>query len=323
MAIDVQSVPVVLEPAAQAVADGTATPPFLTQLGPEKGRETLDQLQSGAGVAKPDVEIEDFEIPGGPHGEVKLRVLRPAGSTGTLPVILYLHGAGWVFGGPVSHDRLVRELAVGAGAAVVFPDYIRSPEAKYPDANEEAYTAARWVVDQGASKHLDGSRIVVVGDSCGGNMTAAVTLMAKQRGGPKFLAQALLYPVTDCEFDTPSYDQFAEGYYLRRDMMTWFWDQYTTDAGERSMITASPLKATIDELRGLPPALVINGEADVLRDEGEAYARKLREAGVDVEATRYGGMIHDFMMLDSMRDTHGAMTATAETVAFIRKHLAS
>jgi acetyl esterase/lipase len=322
MAIDVQSVPVVLEPAAQAVADASATPPFITQLGPEKGREALDQAQSEPGVAKPDVDIEDFTIPGGPHGEVKMRILRPAGATGTLPVILYLHGAGWVFGGPVSHDRLVRELGVGAGAAVVFPDYIRSPEAKYPDANEEAYAAAEWVVAHSAERQLDGSRIVVVGDSCGGNMTCAVTLMAKQRGGPKFLAQALLYPVTDCEFDTPSYDEFAEGYYLRRDMMTWFWDQYTTDAGERSMITASPLKATVEELSDLPPALVINGEADVLRDEGEAYARKLREAGVDVEATRYGGMIHDFMMLDALRDTKAAKAATAQAIRFINERLA-
>jgi acetyl esterase/lipase len=163
--------------------------------------------------------------------------------------------------------------------------------------------------------------VVIAGDSCGGNLAAALTLMAKQRGGPTFRAQALIYPVTDCEFDTESYEQFAEGYHLRKDMMEWFWDQYTQDPSERERITVSPLKAGLEDLQGLPPALVINGEAEVLRDEGEAYARKLRAAGVDVEASRYGGVIHDFMMLDATRGTHGAQAATAETVAFIRRHL--
>jgi acetyl esterase len=163
--------------------------------------------------------------------------------------------------------------------------------------------------------------MAVAGDSCGGNMAIAVTLMAKERGGPRFKAQALLYPVTDASFDTPSYQEFAEGYHLRRDMMQWFWDQYTTDPGERAEITASPLRATAEQLSDLPPALVVNGEADVLRDEGEGYARKLREAGVDVESTRYGGVIHDFMMLDATRDTHGAKAATAQAVAFLRRHL--
>jgi len=311
-----------LEPAAQAFADAAAKPPFLTELGPEKGRAALDQVQSGAGVAKPDVVAEDFTIPGGPHGEVKIRLLKPPGASGALPVILYLHGAGWVFGDTLTHDRLVRELCVGTGAAVVFPDYVRAPEARYPKANEEAYAAAEWVVAHGAERGLDGSRMVVAGDSCGGNMTIAVTLMALRRGGPEFAAQALFYPVTDADFDTPSYHAFAEGYHLRRDMMMWFWDQYTTDPDERAEITASPRRATSEQLAGLPPALVINGEADVLRDEGEGYAHNLRAAGVDVEATRYGGVIHDFLMLDATRDTHAARAAMAQAIAFIGRHLA-
>jgi acetyl esterase/lipase len=312
--------PVVLEPGAQAFAEAVASPPFVTELGPEKGREVLDQVQSEARAARPDARIEDFTIPG-PDGDVKVRILKPAHLGDPLPVILYTHGAGWVFGGPVTHDRLVRELAAGANAAVVFTDYVRSPEAKYPQANEEAYATAEWIKSQGQEKGLDTSRVVVVGDSCGGNMAAALTIMAKQRGGPKFVAQALIYPVTDAEFDNESYREFAEGYHLRRDMMEWFWDQYTQDPAERELITVSPLRATIEDLRGLPPALVINGEAEVLRDEGEAYSRKLRAAGVDVEASRHGGMIHDFMMLDATRNDHGAQAATAETIDFIRRHL--
>jgi acetyl esterase len=314
------TVPVVLEPDAQAFADAVATPPFLTELGPAKGREVLDQVQSEAHAARPDMRIEDLTIPG-PDGDVKVRILKPAHLSGPLPVILYTHGAGWVFGGPITHDRLVRELAFGANAAVVFPDYVRSPEAKYPQANEEAYATAQWVADHGQGKGLDASRMVIAGDSCGGNMAAVVAIMAKQRSGPKFLAQILIYPVTDAEFDDESYRQFAEGYHLRKDMMEWFWDQYTQDPAERELITVSPLKASLDDLKGLPPALVINGEAEVLRDEGEAYARKLREAGIDVQATRHGGMIHDFMMLDATRATHGAQSATAEAINLIREHL--
>jgi acetyl esterase len=321
MSIDTEVIQLPLEPAAQAFADTVAKPPFLTDLGPEKGRAALDQVQSGPDVARPDVEIEDFTIPGGPHGEVKIRLMKPPGATGPLPVILYLHGAGWVFGGPVSHDRLIRELCVGAGAALVFPDYVRAPEAQYPRANEESYAAAEWIVAKGAGKGLDASRVVVVGDSCGGNMAIAVTLMAKERGGPELKAQVLFYPVTDADFDTGSYHEFAEGYHLRRDMMEWFWDQYTTDAGERSEITASPRRASPEQLAGLPPALVINGEADVLRDEGEGYAHNLRAAGVDVANTRYGGMIHDFLMLDATRDTHGARAAMEQAIEFLRGHL--
>jgi acetyl esterase/lipase len=235
--------------------------------------------------------------------------VKPAGVEGTLPVILYIHGAGWVFGNAHTHDRLVRELAVGAEAAVVFPEYDLSPEARYPVAIEQNYTVAQWVVRQGASKGLDGTRLAVAGDSVGGNMTAALTLMAKERGDVPLLQQVLFYPVTDASFDTGSYHQFATGYFLRRDGMQWFWDQYTTDEAERAQITASPLRATTEQLTGLPPALVITGEADVLRDEGEAYAGKLREAKVPVTAVRFQGIIHDFVMLNALRGTHAAEAA--------------
>ncbi|WP_405953857.1 alpha/beta hydrolase [Streptomyces phaeochromogenes] len=312
----------VLEPAAAAFAEATANPPYLFDLGPAEGRKTVDEVQSGD-IAKPDVDEEWVTVPGGPTGQVRARIVRPAGASDVLPVIIYIHGAGWVFGNAHTHDRLVRELAVGARAAVVFPEYDLSPEARYPVAIEQNYTVARWVVTDGAGHNLDASRIAVAGDSVGGNMSAALTLMAKERGDVPLVQQVLFYPVTDAAFDTGSYHQFAEGYFLRRDAMQWFWDQYTTDEKQRAEITASPLRATTEQLTGLPPALVITGEADVLRDEGEAYANKLREAGVPVTAVRYQGIIHDFVMLNALADTHAARAAISQAVTVLRSALAT
>ncbi|MGW4619730.1 alpha/beta hydrolase [Streptomyces sp. NPDC004592] len=310
----------VLEPAAADFAAATANPPYLFDLGPVEGRKTVDEVQSGE-IEKPVVDEEWITVSGGPTGTVRARIVKPAGTTGTLPVIVYIHGAGWVFGNAHTHDRLVRELAVGAKAAVVFPEYDLSPEARYPVAIEQNWTVAKWVVEQGATKDLDATRIAVAGDSVGGNMTAALTLMAKERGGLPLLQQVLFYPVTDASFDTSSYHRFAEGYFLRRDAMQWFWDQYTTDEAQRAEITASPLRASVEQLGGLPPALVITGEADVLRDEGEAYANKLREAGVPVTAVRYQGIIHDFVMLNALRGTHAAEAAITQAVTVLRRAL--
>lgn len=310
----------VLEPAAAAFAEATANPPYLFDLAPAEGRKTVDEVQAGD-IPKPAVDEEWITVPGGPTGSVRARLVKPAGATDTLPVILYIHGAGWVFGNAHTHDRLVRELAVGAQAAVVFPEYDLSPEARYPVAIEQNYTVARWIVEQGAAKGLDASRIAVAGDSVGGNMSAALTLMAKERGDVPLVAQVLFYPVTDANFETGSYHQFATGYFLRRDGMQWFWDQYTSDESQRAEITASPLRATVEQLTGLPPALVITGEADVLRDEGEAYANKLREAGVPVTAVRYQGIIHDFVMLNALRETHAAEAAITQAISTLRSAL--
>ncbi|WP_280413726.1 alpha/beta hydrolase [Nocardia carnea] len=312
--------PPVLEPAAAEFAAATAKPPFLFELGPIEGRKTVDEVQSGD-IAKPAVDDEWVSVTGGPTGSVNVRIVKPAGATGTLPVIIYIHGAGWVFGNAGTHDRLVRELTVGTGAAVVFPEYDLSPEARYPVAIEQSYAAAAWVARQGTDRGLDSTRIAIAGDSVGGNMSAAVTLLAKQRGDIEFRQQVLFYPVTDAAFDTGSYHEFAEGYFLRRDAMYWFWDQYTTDPAERAEITASPLRASVDELAGLPPALVITAEADVLRDEGEAYANKLRRAGVPVVATRYQGVIHDFVMLNALRGTHAAEAAIGQAIATLKNAL--
>ncbi|MGW5433610.1 alpha/beta hydrolase [Streptomyces sp. NPDC004059] len=307
----------VLEPAAAAFAEATANPPYLFDLGPAEGRKTVDEVQSGE-ISKPEIAEEWVTVPGGPTGSVKARIVRPADAQSVLPVIVYIHGAGWVFGNAHTHDRLVRELAVGARAAVVFPEYDLSPEARYPVAIEQNYAVARWIVTDGAAKNLDATRVAVAGDSVGGNMAAALTLMAKERGDVPLVQQVLFYPVTDASFDTGSYHQFAEGYFLRRDAMQWFWDQYTTDESERAQITASPLRATTEQLTGLPPALVITGEADVLRDEGEAYANKLREAGVPVTAVRYQGIIHDFVMLNALRGTHAAEAAITQAITTLR-----
>ncbi|WP_030602606.1 alpha/beta hydrolase [Streptomyces fulvoviolaceus] len=312
----------VLEPAAQAFVEATANPPYLFDLGPDEGRKTVDEVQSGE-IAKPAVDEEWVTVPGGPAGSVRARIVRPAGATGPLPVIVYIHGAGWVFGNAHTHDRLVRELAVGAGAAVVFPEYDLSPEARYPVAVEQNYAVAQWVVGQGAARNLDATRIAVAGDSVGGNMSAALTLMAKERGDVPLVQQVLFYPVTDAAFDTGSYRRFAEGYFLRRDAMQWFWDQYTTEEADRAQITASPLRATTEQLTGLPPALVITAEADVLRDEGEAYANKLREAGVPVTAVRYQGIIHDFVMLNALRGTHAAEAAISQAIGTLRTAFAT
>jgi acetyl esterase len=306
-----------LEPAAQAFAEATDQPPYLFQIPPAEGRKAVDGVQDGP-VEMPAADIETLiDVPGVPE----VRIVRPEGATGQLPVIVYIHGAGWVFGDFHTHERLVRELAVGTGAAVVFPEYDRSPEARYPVAIEQSYATAKWVAEHGTEKNLDTTRIAIAGDSVGGNMTAAVTLLAKQRGDVTFRQQVLFYPVTDANFDTESYLKFAEGYFLGREGMKWFWDQYTTDPAQRAEITASPLRASLEELKDLPPALVITGEADVLRDEGEAYAAKLRQAGVPVTAVRYQGIIHDFVMVNAMRETHAAEAAITQAIGVLRTAL--
>ena len=309
-----------LEPAARRFAEATAVPPYLFDLGPEAGRAVVDQVQSGP-VAKAAVDISDAKIPGGPSGEVAVRILRPQRSPGTLPVIVYVHGGGWVFGTRHTHDRLVRELAVGARAAVVFPDYGLSPGAKHPTAIEECYAVATWVAAHGIEHGLDPERIAVAGDSVGGNMAIALSLLAAERHGVSFRQQVLFYPVTDASFETASYEEFATGYFLRRDAMQWFWDQYTADPADREQATASPMRATARQLAGLPPTLVITAEADVLRDEGEAFAARLREAGVPVTAVRCLGVIHDFVMLNALAETAAARAAMTLASAALRDAL--
>lgn len=307
----------VLEPAAQAFADATANPPFLYELGPEGARKVLDDVQA-APIAKLDVGERWVNV-SCDHGDVAVRIVTPPEASGPLPVVLYIHGGGWVLGNAATHDRLVRELAIGAHAAVAFVEYDRSPEAHYPVAIEQAYATAQWITRHGANEGLDATRMAVAGDSVGGDMTAAVAIMAMQRGDVTFVHQSMYYPVTDAAQNTDSYTEFANGPFLTAKAMAWFWDCYLPEVALRSEITASPLRASIEELQGLPPALVIVDENDVLRDEGEAYARKLTAAGVPTTSLRVNGIIHDFMMLNPVRETAAATAAIEFATHTLRK----
>jgi acetyl esterase/lipase len=307
---------IVLEPAAQQIANAFSRPPFLYQMAPADARKVLDDAQA-APIAKLPIDEEWITVPAG-VGDVRVRIVRPQGAAGILPVIVYMHGGGWILGNAATHDRLVRELAVGANAAVAFVEYTPAPEAHYPVAIEQGYATAQWITRNGASKGLDASRMAVAGESVGGNMTAALALMAKQRGDVTFVQQSMYYPVTDAAMNTASYDQFATGYYLSRPEMEWFWDAYAPDKERRAEITASPNQATTEQVTGLPPSLLFVDEADVLRDEGEAYAAKLRAAGVPVTTVRYDGTIHDFMLLNAMSETRATRAAVGQATAFLR-----
>jgi acetyl esterase len=309
-----------LELHTQQFVDSLAGAPPIYTLSPADARSVLVQVQSMP-VGKPSAKIEDIAFPVGPTGSVPVRIVRPAGTADVLPAVIYIHGGGWILGDRNTHDRLVREIAVGTGAAVVFVDYDRSPEARYPVAIEQAYAATCYVVDHGADLRIDPSRLAVAGDSVGGNMAAALTLMARQRRGPKIAFQVLFYPVTDADFDTASYTRFADGPWLTKRAMRWFWDAYLPDVAARKQPTATPLNASLDELAGLPEALVVVDENDVLRDEGEAYARRLSDAGVRVTSTRYNGTIHDFAMLNALADTPATRGAIAQAVGALRSAL--
>ena len=277
----------------------------------------LVDAQSGP-VETPAVTIEDRVLPIGPTGSTRIRVLRPEGAQGTLPVIVYFHGAGWVMEDTQTHGRLVRELAVGANAVVVFVDYERSPEQRYPVAIEQDYAVTDYFAKNPAEFGADASRLVIAGDSVGGNMVAVVSLLAKERSGPAIAGQLLFYPVTDASISTPSYQEFAEGPWLTKTAMAWFWDAYLPDVSQRDDVHVSPINASEAHLRGQAPALVINGDNDVLRDEGEAYARKLIAAGVPTTSVRYSGTIHDFVMLNALAHTHAARAAIAESIRFLK-----
>jgi len=311
-----------LEPATQnfiqALAAKGGTPIY--KLPVAQARQVLEGAQSGP-IAKLPADEQTLTFKDAEAGPVSITIIRPKGITDELPAVLYIHGAGWVLGSEHTHDRLARQIANGARAAVVFVNYSRAPEAKFPVQDEQAYAAARWVVAHGKEHGIDGNNMAIAGDSVGGNMTAAVTLMAKQRGGPKFVYQVLFYPVTDADFTNGSYRQFANGPWLTEPAMEWFWNAYVPNVAERKNPLVTPLNATLQQLKGLPPALVITDENDVLRDEGEAYAHKLMDAGVDVTATRYLGTIHDFVMLNALADTPAAKAAVTQANQKLRAAL--
>ena len=293
--------------------------PQIYELSIEEARQVLIGAQTGD-YEKLPVDIEEKEITQD-DVTVSIRIIKPKGSSENLPVLLYFHGGGWILGNDFTHDRLVRELAVGGNVAVVFVNYTPTPEAIFPVANEEAYAATKWIKANGKSLGLNTDKIGVAGDSVGGNMAIAVTLMSKERQGPKIDFQLLFYPVTDDNFHTSSYQQYANGHFLTLNAMIWFWDAYAPDKNTRTHITVTPLNATLEQLKGLPEALIITAENDVLRDEGEAYAKKLNAAGVKVTSTRYIGTIHDFVMLNPIMDTPAARAAIKQASEAIRVKL--
>ncbi|MFT4113895.1 alpha/beta hydrolase [Silvibacterium sp.] len=304
-----------LEPKTQAFIDGLAAQggkPIYT-LPYADARKILEDAQSGT-VAKRPASVEDREIAAGPTGKISVRVYRPEGVTDKLPVVIYFHGGGWVLGSSNTHDRLLRDLVhetqkAGTATGFIFVNYTPSPEAQYPVPIEQAYAVTKYVAEHAGEFNVDPNRLAVAGDSVGGNMTAAVTLLAKERKGPAIRYQVLFYPVTDASMDTGSYQQFASGPWLTKPAMEWFWDAYAPKAEDREKITVSPLRATSAELKDLPAALVITDENDVLRDEGEAYGRKLSAAGVDTTTVRFLATTHDFVMLNALSETPAARAA--------------
>lgn len=301
-----------------ALNAGTGKP--IEQLTPKDARAVLAGAQAGVKLTLPqaDVSHKTIQVDGQP---LELTIVRPAGVKGTLPVFMFFHGGGWVLGDYPTHERLVRDLVAGSGAAAVFVNYTPSPEAHYPVAINQAYAATKWVAEHGKEINVDGKRLAVAGNSVGGNMAAVVSLMAKDKGTPAIKFQLLLWPVTDANFETASYNQYAEGHFLTKNMMKWFWDNYTTDAEQRAEVYASPLRATTAQLKGLPPAMVQTAGADVLRDEGEAYARKLDEAGVPVTAVRYNGMIHDYGLLNVVSQVPAVRSALLQASDELKQHL--
>lgn len=292
----------------------------LETLSKEDARQVLVGAQASVKVDLSGVEVSEKTITEDGQS-VKLTIVRPEGVSEVLPVFIFIHGGGWILGDYPTHERLVRDLVVASGAVAAFVNYTPSPEAQYPVAINQIYAATKWVAKNGAEINVDGSRLAVVGNSVGGNMTAVTCLQAKAKNGPKISLQVMMWPVTDAGRDTESYHLYAQDRFLTAPLMNWMFDQYTTDPDERKLITVSPLQASIDELKDLPPALIQVAENDILRDQGEAYGRKLNEAGVTVTTVRYNGMIHDFGLLNALATLPGVKSLIVQAGAELKKHL--
>lgn len=301
------------------VLNSSGGPPLET-LPPLEAREVLVGAQASAQVDLSGIEESEKTITADGY-TIKLNIVRPEGVKGKLPVFIFIHGGGWVLGDYPTHKRMVRDLAVLTGFAGVFVNYTRTPDAKYPQAINEIYAATKWVAEHGDEIEVDGKNLAVVGNSVGGNMTAATALKAKENGGPKIKLQIMMWPVTDANFERDSYKQFGDKRFLTTPLMKWMWDLYTTDPKQRKEIYASPLQATVDQLKDLPPALIQIAESDILHDEGEAYGRKLDEAGVTVTTVRYNGMIHDFGLLNGLAEEPAVRSLFEHAAAELKKYL--
>jgi acetyl esterase len=302
---------------AKFIKDVSSSTPIY-KLDPKQARQVLEKLQSEQ-VSKLDVLISDLVIT---EKNIPIRIIRPTESEDRiLPAVIYIHGGGWILGSKDTHDRLIRELATKSNVAVIFVSYTPSPEARFPIAIEQAYLTTKYIAENGHKLNLDPSRLAVVGDSVGGNMAIAVTLLAKILKGPKITCQALFYPVTDSNFNTDSYNKYENGPWLTKAAMQWFWDAYEPNKKNRCNFFMSPLRAPTNILKNLPPALVITDENDVLRDEGEKYAHKLIEAGVDTIAIRCIGTVHDFMMLNQLAETPATRISIDIASSYLIKYL--
>ncbi|MBC7935569.1 MAG: alpha/beta hydrolase [Rhizobacter sp.] len=295
--------------------------PPLETMSPYDARKVLVNAQASVKVDLSGIDVSEKTIRSEGY-TVKLHIIRPAGVKGILPVFIYIHGGGWVLGEFPTHLRMVRDLVVLSGAVAVHVDYTQTPDAVFPQAINEIYSATKWVAEHGAEINVDGKRLAVVGNSVGGNMTAVTTLMAKAKHSPQIKFQAMLWPIVDCDFETASYKEFGTGgYYLSTATMKWMYDMYIKDPQMRKDIFASPLRATIEQLKGLPPALIAVDENDVLRDEGEAYGRKLEKAGVKVTTLRYDGVIHDFGLLNGLAEIPQTHSLFLQVAAELKKYL--
>jgi acetyl esterase len=292
----------------------------LETLPPLEARQVLVDAQASVQVDLSGIEELEKTITADGYS-ITLNVVRPEGVKGILPVFIFIHGGGWVLGDYPTHKRMVRDLVVLSGFAGVFVNYTRTPDAQYPQAVNEIYAATQWVAEHGEEIGVDGNNLAVVGNSVGGNMTAVTTLMAKEKGGPHIKLQILMWPIVDANFETKSYQQFGDKRFLTTSLMKWMYDLYTTDPEQRKEIYASPLQATIEQLKGLPPALIQVAESDILRDEGEAYGRKLDEAGVSVTTVRYNGMIHDFGLLNGLAELPPIRSLFIQAAAELKKYL--
>lgn len=311
---------ILLEKEAKMVIEESTKSPLIFQTSPEEGRTKLEEAQSSIVYKYPAKTIET-EVNTGKNGTVKVYIIIPQGCNNIPNVIFYIHGAGWMFGSFHTHEKLVKELAFRTNSIVIFPEYSRAPEAQFPIAIEQCYYILCRIKNILKFYKIKAnlSNLTVAGDSVGGNMAIAMTLIAKYNNGPKIGKQLLYYPVTNAKFDTESYDEFASGYYLYKDSMKLFWDQYAPSEYDRNSILASPLRASINQLTNLPDAMIINGEVDVLRDEGEAYADKLRKAGNDVTSITFRGTIHDFVMLNSLDQSNSTRAAMDASIMWINR----
>lgn len=292
----------------------------LETLSPAAAREVLVGAQNSVKVDYSGVDFSEKTITADGF-TIKLDIVRPAGNNDVLPVFIFIHGGGWVLGDFPTHKRMVRDLTVLSGAVGVFVNYTPSPEAQYPQAVNEIFAATKWVAEHGAEINVDGKRLAVVGNSVGGNMTAVTALKAKENKGPEIKLQVLLWPIVDANFEHDSYKRFGKDRFLTTPLMKWMYDNYTKDPKQRAEIYASPINATLEQLKGLPPASIHVAEADILRDGGEAYGRKLDEAGVTVTTVRYNGAIHDFGLLNPLAETPQSKSVFVHAAAELRKYL--